>query len=465
MAYHYETVSGNQNYCNKFKRIQSREESKPLKFRTIKEASYNKPFTILEMQRSYKSCPNKAPGSDKITYNMIKQSHRSCQELYLEIVNKIWKTEYYPSQWKSSIVLSFPKPNKPSTKEENYRPISLTSCAGKIMEKMVNARLSYYLESRNLIPANQFGFRKMQGTQDALLKVTSDINTALDNQLTVLCVSFDLKKAYDTTWRYGILKKLLNHGIHNEMFSFIKNFMSDRRFNTKIGSTLSTDHTQEQGVPQGSVLSCTLFSVAINDILECIPSGVEGCLYVDDLLIYCSGRYLSSLERRVQTAINKVNEWATSNGFTFSSSKTASIHFHRKRSRQEPPSLNLNGSPIMHSNSIKYLGMILDRKMSWREHITQLKSDTIKRLDLLKCLSANSWGADRTTMMRVYRAIIRSKLDYGCIIYGSAKENVLNKLDSVHNTAIRLCTGGFRSSPVCSPVSYTHLTLPTKRIV
>ena len=290
----------------------------------------------------------------------------------------------------------------------------------------------------------------MQGTQDALLKVSSDITAALDNQQNVLCVSFDSRKAYETTWRFGILRKLLQLGVHDEMFSFIKNFMSDRRFRTKIGSTLSSDHTQEQGVPQGSVLSCTLFSVAINDILKSIPPGVVGCLYVDDLLIYCSGRCLSSLERRIQTAINKVHKWAMSNGFTFSSSKTTSIHFHRKRGRQEPPRLTLDGAPIMHASSIKYLGMILDQKMTWKDHITQLKTDTIKRLDLLKCLSANSWGADRVTMMRIYRAIIRSKLDYGCMIYGSAKENILSKLDPVHNTAIRLCTGAFKSSPVCS---------------
>ena len=196
----------------------------------------------------------------------------------------------------------------------------------------------------------------MQGTQDALLKVSSDIISALDSQQTVICVSFDLRKAYDTTWKYGILKKLLLLGIHDEMFSFIKNFMSDRKFNTKIGPTLSCDHIQEQGVPQGNVLSCTLFSVAINDILKCIPYGVTGCLYVDDLLIYCSGRYLSSTERRIQTTINKVNEWATSNGFTFSSSKTTSIHFHRKRGRQEPPRLTLNGAPIMHCEYNQVLG-------------------------------------------------------------------------------------------------------------
>ena len=135
MALHYETVSGNQNYYNSFKRIRRIEEAKPLKYRTHEETQYNKPFTILELYRAYKSCPNKAPGFDRITYTMIKQSHKSCQKLYLEIVNKIWKTECYPSQWKSSIILSFPKPNKQPTKEENYRPISLTSCVGKIMEK------------------------------------------------------------------------------------------------------------------------------------------------------------------------------------------------------------------------------------------------------------------------------------------------------------------------------------------
>ena len=153
-------------------------------------------------------------------------------------------------------------------------------------------------------------------------------------------------------------------------------------------------------------------------------------LYVDDLLIYVSGSYLPGLERRLQSAINAANAWAGENGLKFSPTKSVAIHFHRKRAHQTPLNLRLGDIEIPNVDSIKYLGMVLDSKLSWKQHIKSIKTNCVKRLDLLKHLSNTDWGAHRTIMLRLYRSIIRSKLDYGCF-----------------------------------PVSYTHLTLPTKRIV
>ena len=195
-------------------------------------------------------------------------------------------------------------------------------------------------------------------------------------------------------------------------------------------------------------MSCTLFSLAINGILQSVPEDVKAALYVDDLLIYCCGKFVPGLERRVQLSVNKVSAWASARGFVFSASKTNCIHFHRRRHFQPPLLLTLNGSIIPNRDSIKYLGMVVDRKLNWKEHIKAVRTDCLRRLDLLKCISRTSWGSDRTTMLRVYRAIIRSKLDYGCFLYGTASRSSLQLLDSIHNAAIRLCTGAYRSSPV-----------------
>jgi len=448
LASHYERISSSNSYSNNFRRIQQREEQTPINFSTNEEIPYNSPITILELKRMLSISGNSSPGEDKLSYNMIRKSHPSCQHFLLKIYNHIFSTGVYPTQWQSSIVLSFPKPGKPHTSEENYRPISLTSCTGKLLEKIINTRLNFILEEQKSFPPNQFGFRKMQSTIDALNKFTSDINSALSNKQHTICVSFDLRKAYDTTWRHGILKAIHNIGIRGNIPILIQEFLSNRSFKTKIGNIMSDPHDLNQGVPQGSVLSCTLFSLAINNILKCIPNNIEAILYVDDLLIYCSGTFLPSIERRIQSAINKINTWADNHSFTFSAAKTNCIHFHHKRKMQPPLKLTLNRNIIPNRDSIKYLGIIVDYRMNWKEHIKNLKNDCIKRLDILKCLSHTSWGSDRTTMLRLYRAIIRSKLDYGSIIYTLAKDNVLQMLDPVHNAAIRLCTGAYRSSPV-----------------
>ena len=132
-------------------------------------------------------------------------------------------------------------------------------------------------------------------------------------------------------------------------------------FKRKVGSHLATLHPKEDGVPQGSVLSCSLFSVAINGILACLPHNVKGLLYVDDLLIYSSGSYYPAIEQRIQVAINSVHGWVLKRGFTFSPAKSVAIHFHRKRTMQPPATLFIAGRLIPARECIKYLGMLLDR--------------------------------------------------------------------------------------------------------
>lgn len=450
LASHYENVSSRRNRTPQFQRYAQQIESQILNFSTNNEAVYNIRLTMMEMKQCLSLCKDSAPGSDNIRYIMIARSHESCQQFLLNIYNKIWQSNTFPDVWRNAIVLSFPKQLKDPTMPNNYRPISLTSNVCKLMEKVVNMRLVQYLESNNHFPQRQYGFRKMTSTTDALVKLVSDIKEYINSNEQAICVSFDLQKAYDTAWRRGLLQCLYDCGIQGHMGNYVKNFLERRTFQVKIGAHLSVPHPLEDGVPQGSVLSCTLFSVAINDILKTVPQNIESILYVDDLLIYAGGAYFPSLERRIQTCINKLNGWAIKRGFTFSPNKSQAIHFHKGRNLRAPPTLSLSGHPIPAKECIKYLGMHIDRRLTFREHLSYLKMECMRRLDLLKTLASTSWGSDRTIMLRLYRTIIRSKLDYGSVAYMTAREVDLKMIDPVHHSAIRLSTGAFRSSPVVS---------------
>ena len=221
------------------------------------------------------------------------------------------------------------------------------------MEKMITARLTIILESEKLLQAQQFGFRKMHSTIDALNKFSTDIASALNDREHILCVSFDLRKVYDTTWRYGILKILHDFGLRGKLPTYIQQFLTGRQFRTKSGTTYSSDYNLEQGVPQGSVLSCTLFSIGINGILSAVPIGISYSLYVDDLLIYSRGSYVPGLERRLQGAINRISRWSNDHGFSFSAPKTNCIHFHHKKRFQPPLKLMLNNTIIPNRENIK----------------------------------------------------------------------------------------------------------------
>lgn len=450
LADHYSNISSSESYSQDFLRLKARAERTPIEFNEENNADYNVPMSLLELKIALKSCRNTAPGNDRIHYQMLKHLHISACELLVSIFNRLWTEGSYPRSWREAEILSFHKPGKPPGHETSYRPISLTSCLGKLMEKIINNRLNIYLENHELLPPMQFGFRKMHSTTDSLIRLTSDINTALNSGDTVIAVFFDMHKAYDTTWRYGILRELHNLGIRGHLGIFIKNFLSLRLFKTRICGSHSEEHIQDEGVPQGSVLSCTLFSVAINKILSTLPAGVKGSLYVDDFMIYTAGRYFPRMQRQLQLAINAASTWALEHGFKFSVEKTNCIHFSRKKGLPQEPILKLNNKNIPHRESVRFLGMILDRRLNWRSHIVDLKAQTLRNLDLLKHLSHTDWGADRAILMRLYNAVIRSKLDYGCLVYQSASPSELSRLDPVHHSALRLATGAFRSSPVMS---------------
>ena len=185
----------------------------------------------------------------------------------MNIINEIWPTGKLPEDWHKAVIIPIPKPGKDKTEATNYRPIALTSCICKTIERMINDRLVWFLESNNLISGNQAGFHKNFSTNDHLVRLESFIRDAFIKKEHCVAIFFDLEKAYDTTWKYGIIKDLHDIGLRGRLPNFISNFLSDRSFNVRIGSTLSDTFEQEQGVPQGSILSPTLFNIKINNIV------------------------------------------------------------------------------------------------------------------------------------------------------------------------------------------------------
>ena len=217
----------------------------------------------------------------------------------------------YLSLGKKHTAIPIPKPDKDHTDPSNYRPIALTSCVCKTMEQMINDRLTWFLESNNIITNFQSGFRHQRSTNDHLVRLETFIREAFIKKEHLVSVFFDLEKAYDTTWKYGIMKDVHDIGLKGRLPLFLQNFLTDREFKVKVGSTLSELHNQEQGVPQGSILSVTLFSLNINNIVKTLNPGVDCSLYVDDFLICYRSKNMHTIERQLQQNLNNIQEWAS----------------------------------------------------------------------------------------------------------------------------------------------------------
>jgi ribonuclease HI len=381
---------------------------------------------------------------------MLRHLPPSSKNVLLNLFNNIWLSGNFPPQWRKAIIIPLPKPGKDTTRAINYRPIALTSCLCKTMERMINDRLVWYLERNNIISRYQSGFRKNRSTLDNLIRLETHIREGFIQKAHTVAIFFDIEKAYDTTWKYGILKDIYNCGLRGRLPVFIRGFLEDRSFRVRLGSTLSDLHPQEMGVPQGSVLSVTLFSLKINSIVDCLPRDVQSSLFVDDFLIYYSSCNMAIIERKLQLCLNKLSTWADTNGFRFSKNKTVCVHFCNLRNIHPDPEIFLNGEQVPTETETKFLGLIFDKKLNFKNHIRALKIKCTQTMNLLKTVCKKSWGADRTTLMKLYRALIRSKLDYGCVVYGAARPSYLLALDPCHHQGMRIALGAFRTSPVQS---------------
>ncbi|GBM86341.1 hypothetical protein AVEN_163348-1, partial [Araneus ventricosus] len=231
-----------------------------------------------------------------------------------------------------------------------------------------------------------------------------------------------------------------------------------------MGNFYSNHFIQAEGVPQGSVLSVTLFITHLSQILNHLPSYVHGSLYVDDLQISCQGSNMHLIERQLQNAVNNLVAWCDNNGHAISPEKSRCVHFCRKRNLHLDPVIYMRNFAIPFVNDIRFFGVIFDRKLTFLPHVLHLRKKCDRSMNILKVLSKTSWGADRTSLLRIYQAVILSRIDYGCMVYGSARPTVLRRLDTIHHSALRICTGAFRTSPVESLYNISHqLPLDSRR--
>ncbi|GFU38236.1 RNA-directed DNA polymerase from mobile element jockey [Nephila pilipes] len=302
IGHSFASVSSSDSYNATFLATKNRSEQTPINFRCRQPLPYNCDFDMWELRKALSLSNNTSPGSDGITYDMLRHLSEDSLVSLLYLFNRIWREHVFPSPWQEAIVIPILKPGKDPKNPLHYRPIALTSCLCKTLERMVNARLVYQLEKNQCIPLFQSGFRKGRSSIDNILQLESQIRTAFVRRNHLVSIFFDIEKAYDRTWRYGILRTLHSYKLRGNLPLFIQMFLSLRTFKVRVGNILSSSFTQFEGVPQGSILSPTLFICHLSPILSQLQPSVHGSLYVDDLQISCEGSSMHLIQRRLQNA-------------------------------------------------------------------------------------------------------------------------------------------------------------------
>ena len=209
------------------------------------------------------------------------------------------------------------------------------------------------------------------------------------------------KNCLDILWHWEGLRyhlEIWNLTIHTQLWHswsigiLHRNFLQNRIFLENVADCKSTDFPQEQGVPQGNELSCMMFSIAMNEVTGDLPEGIGTTIYVNDLAIYFSGSYLPNAERLLQTSVHRISRWALQPGFRLSPQKTIGVQFHRKWGEQTDLILYLNNQQMIYKESVKFLGLIFDCQLNWKNHISRLRIGCIKAMSLVRTLSHLKWG-------------------------------------------------------------------------
>lgn len=388
----------------------------------------------------------KSPGQDRILPDFLIHLPDSAKQVLLNFYNKIWNDGHIPKKWKNAIVVPILKPGKDETNAESYRPIALTSAVCKLMERLVANRLSWYLESNGLLTNNQSGFRRHHGTIDPIMRLQDTVLRHLANSEYVLVVFIDLAKAFDMVWTGGLIHKLKKHGVNGHMLDWFRDFMSNRTIQVRVGSELSSKTALENGTPQGAMISPSSFNVMINDLPDAVATAnernaVNTSLFADDTTLETHGSNVTLLLQKMQRALDAAQKWCDTWGFEISTNKTIAILFENGNVKRNNMELTLRGQKIRFEDSAKFLGVTFDRKLTWKQHVNNTVDKCRKRLTLMKSLKGTTWGADRSSLLTIYRSLIRPIMDYGAIAFDSASQTTLLKLTRIQTTALRIASG------------------------
>ena len=270
-----------------------------------------------------------------------------------------------------------------------------------------------------------------------------------DKRTTLALVDFS--RAFDKVWHIGLAHKLLRAGIPNCCVWWIRQFLSDRRACVRLNGVCSRKRIFRAGVPQGAVLSPLLFLMYIDDIVDNMPRDVDISLYADDIALWASGPSIDAASRKVQAALQVVEQWAWRWKLPVNPGKSEAAAFALGCNAEAlvSPTLELNGETLRCTATPKLLGVTFDRRMTFRAHVDRIAEKMTTRLQQLRRLAGRSWGCSARDLRAVYLAYIRSVADYcGACYLPAASESTVRRLEILQRQAARVITGCVASTPV-----------------
>lgn len=385
-----------------------------------------------------------SPGPDGVTYAALANLCEKGKLHLLDIYNKSWQEEKVPESWKISKVVPLLKPGKSPMQLDSFRPVSLTSCISKVMEKMINERILWWQDMKKLLPESIAGFRRGRCTMDCILDLVTDVeNQRTEGNITV-AVFLDVQRAYDTVSHVHVLEGLALQGFKGKILRWIADFLRHRQIFVVTQEGPTSEHVVNQGVPQGSVLSPTLFNAVMAQLPYNLPPNIRCSVYADDISIWTSGPSFLDVQQTLQEGLDYVDRFLRKRGMALSLAKTAILPFTLKRPGDFQ--IILQNQPIQMVKTHRFLGVILDRRLTWSPHVQSLEQKVNQAIRILRHLCGAKWGGTTESLLALHVAWIRPIVSYSLPLLHGLPASTERRLHLLLARSLRVCLGLPRST-------------------
>ena len=394
--------------------------------------------------------PYKSPGPDGLRPIMIKNSLDVIIEDLVEVYRECIITGKIPTSWKRTKVVFIPKPGKSDySSPSSFRPISLTSFLLKGFERVILWYLNENILHSNIWHKHVFAYRQGLSTESALHKVISNIEKAKEYGNHVVVVFLDIESAFNKVPVFSMIRALKKVGTDMALVRLIGNILSDREILSEMSGE-SAEIKVGRGCPQGGILSPVLWNLVMNEAMKTGEKvkAVKPYGYADDLSLLAQGIDMNTIIDNLQYNLNIYEKWADENHLRFSPSKTKAMVFTNKR-KYNMKAITIHGKKIEIVDTFKYLGVTIDNRLTWNQHINTVRNKAMASLQQCRKVVGKDWGVTPKVTMWLFVGVIRPILLYSSIVWTKAMEDKtkVDRLSKVQNIAMRMICSGRKSTP------------------
>lgn len=380
----------------------------------------------------------KSFGLDDIRIDFMKNLSTLAVSRLCDIFNVCLKFQYFPKEWRIAKIVPILKPGKPTNLLSSYRPISLLSNISKLLENVIKEKLWQFIEDNGIIPEEQFGFRPRHSTTHQVMRIKNHVKQQFHLGNSTAMVLLDVEKAFDTVWHDGLIFKLLKLNFPKYLVKIIQSFMNQRSFCVKINQEISERFPIPAGVPQGSVLGPILYILYMYDFPQTIDC--QYAFFADDSAVICSGLFAQDIINKIQYSLEDVVEFSNKWKIKVNTEKSQAIFFTRKRKSCFIPGTNIlmNGTEITWSNSVRYLGVFLNKRLTFSDHVTHIIKKMNVAIKLLYPIINRKSELNFSNKITILKTVFQSIALYACPVWGTCAKTHIGKIQICQNKILKM---------------------------